>query len=380
MSTVTVIACLAYLGFLIFERQRNAAARRALSHVIHVNGIRGKSSICRLIDAGLRAGGFAVFTKTTGTCPATLQVDGSEQPLRRRGLPSIKEQLQIIRQAARQKADVLVIECMAVLPEYQQISEERMLRSDIGVISNVRLDHSEEMGSTLDEIAEALSNTIPRHGTLFTADAAYADYFSAAAAKKGSAHHAIGIANAEFSVIDFADNVALALAVCQHLGVPEAIALEGMKTYRKDPGAFSVETLSGDTGCTLLFLNALAANDPGSAGMILDMAEKQGLLGAEKKILLINHRHDRPARVQQFIDFALKHEHRFDSFIVTGSCRSLTRRALLKGGIAAERITLLKSFSGLSEQKENAVVFAVGNIVGSGKEQRKQIIESTHVG
>ena len=71
MTIVTVIACLAYLGFLLFERQRNTVARRALPHVIHVNGIRGKSSICRLIDAGLRAGGFAVFTKTTGTCPST---------------------------------------------------------------------------------------------------------------------------------------------------------------------------------------------------------------------------------------------------------------------------------------------------------------------
>lgn len=291
MTIVGVIACLAYLVFLIVERLRNDAARRALSHVIHVNGIRGKSSICRLIDAGLRAGGFAVFTKTTGTCPSTLQVDGSEQPLRRKGLPSIKGVVADHPQAARQRADVLVIECMAVLPEYQQISEERMLCSDIGVISNVRLDHSEEMGNTLDEIAAALSNTIPRHGTLFTADAAYADYFLGRSGEKRPVHHASGIPSAEFSAIDFADNVALALAVCRHLGVPEAIALEGMETYRKDPGAFSVETLSGDTGCALLFLNALAANDPGSAGMILDMAEKQGLLGAGK-----NPAHQQPAR------------------------------------------------------------------------------------
>jgi poly-gamma-glutamate synthase PgsB/CapB len=380
MTGFTVVACLAYLGFLIHERLRNSAARRALAHVIHVNGIRGKSSICRLIDAGLRAGGFAVFTKTTGTCPTTIQVDGCEHPIRRKGLPSIKEQLQILRQAARQKADVLVIECMAVLPEYQEISEESMLRSDIGVISNVRLDHCEEMGATLDEIAAALSNTIPRHGTLFTADAAYADYFSAAAAKKGSAHHESGIAAAEFSSIDFAENVAVALAVCHHLGVPQAVALEGMKTYRQDPGAFSVENLTGDNGCSLLFLNALAANDPGSAGMILDLAEEKGLLASGEKILLVNNRHDRPARVQQFIDFALKHEHRFDRFIATGSCRSLTRRALVKGGIAADRITLLGSFSRLAEQKENAVVFAVGNIVGSGKEQRNRFNESTHVG
>lgn len=32
----------------------------------------------------------------------------------------------------------------------------------------MRLDHTEEMGETLDEIAEALSHTIPEGGTLFS--------------------------------------------------------------------------------------------------------------------------------------------------------------------------------------------------------------------
>ena len=33
---------------------------------IHVNGIRGKSSVVRLIAAGLREGGLRTFAKTTG--------------------------------------------------------------------------------------------------------------------------------------------------------------------------------------------------------------------------------------------------------------------------------------------------------------------------
>ena len=36
---------------------------------IHVNGTRGKSSVTRLIAAGLRAGGLNTFAKTTGTIP-----------------------------------------------------------------------------------------------------------------------------------------------------------------------------------------------------------------------------------------------------------------------------------------------------------------------
>lgn len=76
----------------------------------------------------LRAGGLRVFTKTTGFLPAVIGVDGVEMPLFRRGRPGIKEQLHILRLAAGQNADVLVVECMAVLPEYQKTSEEAMLR------------------------------------------------------------------------------------------------------------------------------------------------------------------------------------------------------------------------------------------------------------
>lgn len=50
---------------------------------------------------------------------------------------------------------------MAVKPELQHICENKILDSDIGVITNVREDHLDEMGKTLDEIAESLSNTVP---------------------------------------------------------------------------------------------------------------------------------------------------------------------------------------------------------------------------
>ena len=46
--------------------------RRCLSKIpyrIHVNGTRGKSSVTRLIAAGLREGGIRTCAKTTGTLP-----------------------------------------------------------------------------------------------------------------------------------------------------------------------------------------------------------------------------------------------------------------------------------------------------------------------
>ena len=367
MTTFTVLACLAYLAWLILENHLARKHRRAIGHVIHVNGIRGKSSVSRLIDAGLRAGGLRVLTKTTGTCPELIHTNGSQTPLARRGRPSIKEQLRILRLAAEQHAEVLVIECMAVLPEYQKISEERMLRSDIGVITNVRPDHLEEMGETLDAIAQSLSNTIPMAGMLFTADAAYAEFFYKQAQAKGTSLVLTESDDIEDPGIDFAENVALALAVCQHLGVARETALKGMARYRPDPGAFRVDRSVGKFGKQLVFLNAMAANDPASAEKILDWAQAQGLMTCGRRMLLVNNRYDRPARLQQFVDFAVEHQARFDGFIAAGACRQLMRRALVKRGIALERIAGLGSYAELSALEHDAVIFAVGNIVGSGQ-------------
>ena len=158
------------LAYLALEQRRTLNDRKRLEHVVHVNGIRGKSTVTRLIDAGLRAGGWKVFCKTTGTVPMTIGVDNTARPLRRRGRANISEQLRILHRAAAEGAQVLVVECMAVDPALQHVAQHRMLRGDIGVITNVRLDHTAEMGQTLEEICDSLSNTIPRDGVLFTAD------------------------------------------------------------------------------------------------------------------------------------------------------------------------------------------------------------------
>jgi len=58
--------------------------RRRLRRIpirIHVNGTRGKSSVSRLIAAGLRAGGIRTCCKTTGTLPRMILPDGSEYPV-----------------------------------------------------------------------------------------------------------------------------------------------------------------------------------------------------------------------------------------------------------------------------------------------------------
>ena len=143
---VILILSVLFFAYLTAEAVKARQDRKKLQHVIYVNGTRGKSTVSRLIAAGLAAGGYRVMCKTTGTLPLCLHPDGREEEIRRRGPANIREQLKYLHAAAEEKADILVIECMALQPEYQRVSARNMLRNDIGVITNARLDHMDAGG------------------------------------------------------------------------------------------------------------------------------------------------------------------------------------------------------------------------------------------
>ena len=156
-----LILSVLFFAYLTAEAVRARQNRKKLQHVIYVNGTRGKSTVSRLIAAGLAAGGYRVMCKTTGTLPLCLHPDGREEEIRRRGPANIREQLKYLHAAAEEKADILVIECMALQPEYQRVSARNMLRNDIGVITNARLDHMDVMGETRGEILDCLMEMLP---------------------------------------------------------------------------------------------------------------------------------------------------------------------------------------------------------------------------
>ena len=85
---------------------------------IHVSGSRGKTTTTRLIGAALRQAGYRVLVKTTGTVPLLILPDGTEQAWRRWGPASVTEQIRFFRLAQRLKVEVVVLESMAIAPEY----------------------------------------------------------------------------------------------------------------------------------------------------------------------------------------------------------------------------------------------------------------------
>jgi len=369
VKVIVLVLFAVVLAALVLERRQVLKDRAKLEHVVYVNGIRGKSTVTRLIDAGLRAGGKKVFCKTTGTVPMTIGVDNVERPLFRPGKANIKEQLNMLRRAAGEQAQVLVLECMAVDPVLQNVTQHQMLRADVGVITNVRLDHTAEMGETLEEICDSLSNTIPQNGHLFTADERFFPQLQRNGEKIGAQAH-LALPAGDEPNIDFPENLALALAVCEHLGVEREAALEGMMKYQRDPFALSLHKLPGGA----VFVNGMSINDPQSTQLVFRrLADKYGWK-TEDLILLINNRPDRGYRTQHMVMVA--HALKPPVVWLAGASQMTTQRAILKG-VPQAQISRFKTGEEVPVLQVPAgkVVFAVGNLAGPGHAIMKQVRE-----
>ena len=285
---------------------------------IHVNGSRGKSSVTRLIAAGLRAGGLKTLGKTTGTAPRIIDEDGKDRVIPRLRSASIGEQVRLIRNFAKKKPDAVVMECMAVNPQYQWVSEHKMIKSTINVITNVRPDHLDEMGLTLKDNALSMSNTIPYDGTMVTVegdlnrdgkldalDQQIDDVFKNVAKKRNTRLYYASSKKissqymSKFDYLEHIDNVALALKVCMLSGVDEKTALDGMIKVQPDPGATIIWELNF-SGIQNYFINVLAANDPSSTFNIYQQI--QPMIGESPVCIFLNTRGDRRYRTHQLFD------------------------------------------------------------------------------
>jgi poly-gamma-glutamate synthase PgsB/CapB len=262
---------------------------RALARIpirVHVNGTRGKTSVVRLIVAGLRASGKRVCAKTSGSFAAIIDPEGQEYQIHRVSKPNIIEQVRIIDRLSKLNPDVLVVECMALQPHFQSLTELQMIRSTHGVITNARADHLDIMGPTNRDVALALAGTTSVGAELFTAERDYLDVFADAARDRSSSLHGVTKDEVEriddsvvqrFRYTEHPENVALALQVCEALGVDRETALEGMVALQPEAGATRLSWVDF-FGRDILFVQAFAANDPTSTESIWEqmVASKRG--------------------------------------------------------------------------------------------------------
>ena len=344
---------------------------------IHVNGTRGKSSVTRLIAAGLRAGGKRTFAKTTGTAPRVIDSKGIDRIIHRLRKPSIGEQVRLLKYFSDEKPDVVVMECMAVQPQYQWISEHQMVKSDIGVITNARPDHLDEMGPTEEDVVKSLCNSIPVSGVLVTAEQKHKNIIKKVTYDNNSdfiLSDENSLSNEyidNFSYIEHPQNIAIALDVCEKLGVDREIAIGGMHQVQPDLGALIVWKLIGQKG-SLQFVNGMAANDPVSTLQIWKFVIDRYPTKSATAVFF-NSRDDRPMRTKQMLELTFE-EIRPEYLIVRGDKIEAKINKLKHH--SPETVVIIFSIDEKADvvSKEilklpdDSLIYAIGNQVGVGQE------------
>ena len=380
MNELIYLTILALLVLMLGIRERHRLNRSIdrIPHRILINGIRGKSTVTRLVMGILKEDGQKVAGKTTGTSPRLFYWDRSyEEPIVRslQGA-NISEQKFITRQVAKRRVDAFVTECMAVLPDYQKTFHESFVKPKITVITNVVEDHLDVMGPTLDQVAEAFAATIPYDGHLVLTPSAYEDYFRGVAAKRNTAVHIADPAAIEegylktFPYMMFQENAAIGLAVAEILGIERETALQGMVSAPVDPGAMKVHPL-GTAKNTGSFYNGFAANDASSTITIWNKIQKMHP-DAPHQAVIMNCREDRVERTIQFAKDVLPRM-QMDTLIVTGRNAGPVLEACEEGTIQVDSlINLEKRPPGdvkdvLDDLPGGTILFGVGNIHGGGE-------------
>ncbi|WP_367898921.1 poly-gamma-glutamate synthase PgsB [Leptospira sp. WS58.C1] len=369
------------LGFGFAEYILHIYRRNKIPIRIHVNGTRGKSSVTRLIASGLKKGGYRVLAKTTGTVPRLILPDGSEKNIIRYGAPNILEQKFAIQEAEKQGVDAIVLECMALVPFNQKVSEEKLVRATHSVITNIREDHLEIMGPEKKDVALALSGSIPESKVLFTSEKEFFPFFQEITKRKkteiipthpGKYSHLNYMQG--FAYYEHPENVILALEVCESLGVKPEIAIQGMWSHSPDLGAsFFAEYDLGEK--KIAFANGFAANDPRSAASIWENAILR-FPAYSYKVALVNCRKDRPERSEQMAKEILSWKKNSpDLILIAGEETEVFQKTCLKLSSGNPKMENLKSMNAgevLGFFKiflpSNSMIVGLGNIGGLGLE------------
>ncbi len=259
---------------------------------ILVTGSRGKSSVVRLLHAGLNAGGVATWSKITGVVPRELTPSGERVIMRTAG--AHVEEMRWWLKVLPPEAEGVVLENSAVAPELQHLAA-RWLQPDVTVFTNTYPDHQEVWGPSSAGAAAALIEGI-RPGSRVVLPESMAGENAVIVRlqrKRCQLHFAEPV---EFEGLELyqRQNMGLAQKTLQFLGIPMTESQRAMLALAPDCCDFRVVRCG-----EVEFACAFTANDVASTEALFSALPWE----RETTSLVFNHRRDRPGRFAAFLDW-----------------------------------------------------------------------------
>lgn len=282
-------------------------------------GSRGKSGSERIKAALFHAMRFDVVVKTTG-CEAMMihaRRDRSARELflyRPYDKATIWEQERVVGFGARLRAQVFLWECMALQPRFVSILMDEWMQDKLATLTNAYPDHEDIMGPSGEDVARVIGCFMPKSGVVFSAEEQMLPLIRDAARRRKTRLVEVGPLDAallprdllaRFPYNEHPSNIAMVLALAEHLGVDREWALVKMGDHVvPDLGVLKTYPTVEFAGRKLTFSNGMSANE--RAGFLsnwtrLGFDELDGdVTPDEVSVAVVNNRADRVPRSHVF--------------------------------------------------------------------------------
>lgn len=351
MLFALVVFCLILIYFVVegYQQKKNV---NSIPIRILVNGTRGKSTIVRLLVSALNNSGFRTVGRSTGSEAQILLPDGSIEPIIRKRSARIYELIKFFKRAKEEKAECVVVECMALQKENQIAVRDKLVIPTDVIICNTLVDHVPEMGSDVISTSQVLGCSIPKDANVFVTEPYYDD-------KGKKVYH---ITLPEFGDTKTAVHpvaIAICKAVLEEKDLGEEALEKAIATFVPDIGLKS-EALVGNSS---VFVPTFSVND-------LTMMEKTILkykaFYPDKKLFVVfNSRADREYRIILFKDILTRQSDNIIKVYCIGDYNKKVARAFSK--LARSEAIGIEELGALINDSKDSVFIGLGNIKGDGE-------------
>ncbi len=319
LAAFLATAAIQYVSTAYVKRRHLERARASFALSIGGWGTRGKSGTERIKAALFHGLGFDVFVKTTGCEAMMLHAPPTGKPLeifvyRPYDKATIWEQYNLALLARRLGPDVFLWECMALNPRYVNLLEHDWMRDDMVTLTNAYPDHEDIQGPAGINVAQVISQYIPKYSTLFTSEVNFLPLFAEVCRERKTRLFPVGerdgdlIANDMLAIFPYNEhprNIALVSRMAQELGIDPTLSMVAMaENVIADLGVLKTYPMVRVRGRIMWFVNGCSANERTGClnswrRMNLDKIDSENA-PEDLVISVVNNRADRIARSEVF--------------------------------------------------------------------------------
>lgn len=346
----------------VFEYRSHKENLKKIPIRILVNGTRGKTTLTRLIAYSLMEKGIKTVARTSGSSLEVIHSDGSIEKTERKKRANIIEMLSFFSMAANEKAEAVVIECMALGEENQRTMGDTLVKPNIVIITNTFIDHVPEMGRSIEETAWCLSRSVPKDALLFVTEDYYDDF-------------GIKVKKVEYknttppscSIPIHPSSWALAKAVLSDMGIDESYLLAAKDKIPPDVGLLKDIRLNHNS----VFVPTFSIND---RECMKDRVLEKTIEYPEREIIIVfNNRKDREHRIILLKEALSCIKSKIKVYTI-GDYKKKTARYFTLHQIEAFAFTIEELEKEIRRSKDT-VFIGLGNIKGDGERLISLIME-----